>query len=97
MFSQAALWHIPSPQRFLGIHLGGCGHPLLSIPPGIISPSLHHPDAYGEKTGQFIVGGQGANSQLGPVRPTALPSGQSLASSVQAVRDLQVYRTHPFP
>ena len=28
--------------------------------------------------------GQGANSQVGPVRPTALPSGQRLASSVHA-------------
>ena len=28
--------------------------------------------------------GQGANSQLGPVRPTYVPSGQSLASRVQA-------------
>jgi hypothetical protein len=28
--------------------------------------------------------GQGANSQFGPVLPTALPSGQSFASSVHA-------------
>ena len=30
-------------------------------------------------------GGQAANSQFGPVRPTAEPSGQSFASIVQAV------------
>src|SRR5579872_5920377 len=29
-------------------------------------------------------GGHAANSQFGPVRPTALPSGQSFASIVQA-------------
>lgn len=31
--------------------------------------------------------GHGANSQFGPVLPTALPSGQTFASSVQACGD----------
>lgn len=33
----------------------------------------------------ILAAGQGANSQLGPVRPTAEPSGQIFASCVQAV------------
>ncbi len=34
--------------------------------------------------------GQGAKVQLGPVRPTYLPSGQSLASMVQAMALLRL-------
>lgn len=33
--------------------------------------------------GVFVICGHGANSQLGPVRPTEEPSGQILASKVQ--------------
>jgi hypothetical protein len=33
----------------------------------------------------LAVGGHAANSQFGPVRPTALPSGHSFASIVQEV------------
>lgn len=33
----------------------------------------------------YSISGQAVNSQLGPVRPTAEPSGQILASMVQAI------------
>jgi hypothetical protein len=41
------------------------------------------------------ISGQGANSQFGPVLPTALPSGQTLASSVHAWGNVVFVFVHP--
>jgi hypothetical protein len=80
--------------------VGGPLHPHPSTFPSTIVPVVQKVGAGWDSIGHSphwvaLVSGQGANSQFGPVLPTALPSGHNFASIVQATGSCGKIPAHP--